>query len=159
MTVPPPFATTPPSGLPDLIEHDACALAAFATRDGKPSRRMVEIALTSLQMMVHRSGSVDGEGDGSGLLIDGAVQQAALQGGANLTHRSDPRFDTADFSDSAPGNLRADYVLPRKNLQLVDAGVFWPLTTDPLFRLVGTFPFPTSDHRAVWIDVTIPSFK
>ena len=42
MTVPPPFATTPPAGLPDLIEHDACALAAFATRDGKPSRRMVE---------------------------------------------------------------------------------------------------------------------
>ena len=35
MTVPPPFATTPPSGLPDLIEHDACALAAFATRDGR----------------------------------------------------------------------------------------------------------------------------
>ena len=49
MTVPPPFATTPPAGLPDLIEHDACALAAFATRDGAPSRRMVELALTSLQ--------------------------------------------------------------------------------------------------------------
>jgi hypothetical protein len=31
--------------------------------------------------------------------------------------------------------------------------VFWPLSTDPLFRLVGTFPFPTSDHRPVWIDV------
>jgi glutamate synthase (NADPH/NADH) large chain len=70
MTVPPPFATTPPSGLPDLIEHDACALAAFATRDGRPSRLIVERALTSLQMMVHRSGSVDGEGDGSGLLVD-----------------------------------------------------------------------------------------
>ena len=70
MTVPPPFAITPPSGLPDLIEHDACALAAFATRDGQPSRTMVELALTSLQMMVHRSGSVDGEGDGSGLLVD-----------------------------------------------------------------------------------------
>ncbi|HET6691040.1 MAG TPA: glutamate synthase-related protein [Miltoncostaeaceae bacterium] len=70
MNVPPPFATRPPDGLPDLIEHDACALAAFATRDGTPSRRMVEIALTSLQMMVHRSGSVDGEGDGSGLLVD-----------------------------------------------------------------------------------------
>jgi hypothetical protein len=89
----------------------------------------------------------------------GAVEQNALQGGANLTHRSDPRFDTADFSDTAPGNLRADYVLPRKNLQLVDAGVFWPLMSDPLFRLVGTFPFPTSDHRAVWIDVTVPSVK
>ncbi len=67
---PPPFAAMPPHGLPDLIEHDACALAAFVTRDGKPDRRMVDHALVGLQMMVHRSGSVDGEGDGSGLLID-----------------------------------------------------------------------------------------
>ena len=27
---------------------------------------------------------------------------------------------------------------------------------DPLFSLVGTFPFPSSDHRLVWIDVTVP---
>ncbi|HSJ74238.1 MAG TPA: glutamate synthase-related protein [Miltoncostaeaceae bacterium] len=70
MTAPPPFAATPPRGLPELKEHDACALAAFATRDGKPSRAMLERALMSLQMMVHRSGSVDGEGDGSGLMVD-----------------------------------------------------------------------------------------
>ena len=86
----------------------------------------------------------------------GAAQQAALQGGANLTHRSDPAFDTADFADGAPGNLRADYVLPRKNLQIVDSAVFWPLNTDPLFSLVGVFPFPSSDHRLVWVDVRIP---
>jgi Endonuclease/Exonuclease/phosphatase family len=98
----------------------------------------------------------------------GAVEAARLQGGANATHRSDPRFDTADFSDTAPGNLRADYVLPRKTLQLVGAGVFWPLQNDPLFRLTGVFDFPTwgavggfptSDHRSVWIDVTVPSVK
>ena len=35
----------------------------------------------------------------------GAVQQSALQGGANLAHRSDPAFDTADFADSAPGRI------------------------------------------------------
>jgi hypothetical protein len=87
----------------------------------------------------------------------GAVQQNALQGGANLAHRSDPRFDTADFADSAPGNLRADYVLPRKTMQIVAGAVFWPLNTDPLFSIVGTFPFPTSDHRLVWIDTTVPS--
>ncbi len=34
---------------------------------------------------------------------DGAVEAAALQGGANATHESDPQFDTADFADSAPG--------------------------------------------------------
>jgi hypothetical protein len=86
----------------------------------------------------------------------GAVEQAALQGGANATHKSDPAFDTADFADSAPGNLRADYVLPRKNMQIVDGRVFWPRSTDPFFSLVGTFPFPSSDHRLVWIDVSVP---
>jgi 3-phytase len=86
----------------------------------------------------------------------GAVQQSALQGGANLTHQSDPAFDTADFGDSAPGNLRADYVLPRKNMQIQDSAVFWPLNTDPLFGLVGVSPFPSSDHRLVWIDVSPP---
>jgi hypothetical protein len=84
---------------------------------------------------------------------EGAVEQSALQGGANLTHQSDPRFDTADFADTAPGNLRADYVLPSSQLHIEDAGVFWPLADDPLFRLVGTFPFPSSDHRLVWVDV------
>ena len=86
----------------------------------------------------------------------GGPEQAALQGGANDTHIGDPAFDTADFSDFAPGNLRADYVLPRKNLRITDAAVFWPAADDPLFPLVGTFPFPSSDHRLVWIEVKIP---
>jgi hypothetical protein len=86
----------------------------------------------------------------------GGPEQAALQGGANLTHRGDPAFDTADFLDvPGPGNLRADYVLPSKNLRILDAAVFWPLSSDPLFRLVGVFPFPTSDHRLVWVDVAV----
>jgi hypothetical protein len=87
---------------------------------------------------------------------EGAIEAAALQGRANLTHRSDPRYDTADFADGAPGNLRADYVLPRKNLMIVDGAVFWPVQSSPLFRLTGVFPFPSSDHRAVWVDVVVP---
>ena len=89
----------------------------------------------------------------------GAVEAARLQGGANLVHRSDPRFDTADFADGAPGNLRADYVLPRKTLQIAGAGVFWPLLADPLSRLTGVFPFPSSDHRSVWVDVSVPAVQ
>ncbi len=86
----------------------------------------------------------------------GAVEATLLQGGANTTHLSDPAFDTADFADGAPGNLRADYVLPRNNLKMLDAAVFWPVQADPLFRLTGVFPFPSSDHRLVWIDVRVP---
>jgi hypothetical protein len=94
----------------------------------------------------------------------GAVEATALQGGANATHRSDPRFDTADFSDTAPGNLRADYVLPRRDMKVTDGAVFWPVQADPLFRLTGVFDFanwgpvngfPTSDHRLVWVDVDV----
>jgi hypothetical protein len=95
---------------------------------------------------------------------EGAVEATALQGGANATHRSDPQFDTADFSDTAPGNLRADYVLPRRNMKIEDSAVFWPVQADPLFRLTGVFDFaewgpvngfPTSDHRLVWADIDV----
>jgi hypothetical protein len=86
---------------------------------------------------------------------DGAVEQSALQGGANATHLGDPAFDTADFADGTPGNLRADYVLPRKNMKITASGVFWPVESDPLFPLVGLFPFPSSDHKLVWIDVAV----
>jgi len=95
----------------------------------------------------------------------GAVEQALLQNSVNDTHSSDPAYDTADFADAygpppdfggAPGNLRADYVLPSKQLYIANSGVFWPLEDDPLFDLVGTFPFPSSDHRLVYVLVRIP---
>jgi hypothetical protein len=87
---------------------------------------------------------------------EGAVEAALLQGGANLAHEGDPAFDTADFNDNpAPGNLRADYVLPSRDLRVTEAGVFWPVQADPLSALTGTFPFPSSDHRLVWVDLRV----
>ncbi len=92
---------------------------------------------------------------------EGAPQQAILQGGANLTQRGNPAFDTADFADTAPGNLRTDYVLPSTDLQIENSGVFWSLNNDPTFSLVGTFNpnlpggFPSSDHRQVWVDLQL----
>ncbi|MEH2127452.1 phytase [Nostoc sp.] len=83
----------------------------------------------------------------------GAHQQADLQAGANASQKGNPSFDTADFADTTPGNLRTDYVLPSANLTIANSGVFWPLNTDPTFSPVGTFPFPSSDHRLVFADV------
>ena len=87
----------------------------------------------------------------------GAVEAAAVQDGANLAHQGNPAYDTADFNDNpAPGNLRVDYVLPsRRGLKVRAAGVFWPVRADPLSRLTGEFPFPTSDHRLVWADLRV----
>ena len=92
----------------------------------------------------------------------GAVEADGLQGGANVGQLN-PEHDTADFDDAlsrkGPGNLRVDYVLPRKGMKVLDSAVFWPVQADPLFRLTGVFVFPqgfpTSDHRLVWIDVKL----
>lgn len=86
----------------------------------------------------------------------GSTEQARLQGGANANHRGDPGHDTCDPADKpGPGNLRIDYVLPSANLAVSDSGVFWPTSDDPLFRLVGVHPFPSSDHRLVWADILV----
>ncbi|MFO0826671.1 MAG: endonuclease/exonuclease/phosphatase family protein [Phycisphaerales bacterium] len=87
----------------------------------------------------------------------GGPEAAVLQRGANATHLGNPYYDTADFADTTPGNLRADYVLPSWTIPHVGGGIFWPTTTDPLFYLTGVFPFPSSDHRLVWADLAIPS--
>jgi hypothetical protein len=94
----------------------------------------------------------------------GGAEASRLQGSTNLQHKGPPATDTADFAEP-PGNLRADYVLPRQNIEIERSGVFWPVQSDPLFRLTGVFDsatwgavggFPTSDHRAVWVDLDLP---
>ncbi len=89
----------------------------------------------------------------------GAVQASLQQGGANRTHLSPPRFDTADFSDTEPGNLRADYLLPSVPLRIRSSAVFWPVSVSPLYRLIfdPSFPFgvASSDHRLVWADLSL----
>ncbi len=88
----------------------------------------------------------------------GAIEASATQGGVNFQHQSPAAYDTADFSEP-PGNIRADYVLPSKGLKIEDSRVFWPTSADPLARLTGSYPFPTSDHRLVWVDVKVPGNK
>ncbi len=113
-TTPAPFATTPPPGLPELVEHDACALAAFATRSGERRRDVIDRALLALEMMVHRAGSVDGEGDGSGLQLDiPRPLWATRLGGEGLDPAlaDDPRFALAHVFFE--GAAEADAELPR----------------------------------------------
>lgn len=84
----------------------------------------------------------------------GGPAAASRQGGRNTEHRGDPALDTADFGDFAsgdnrgPGNLRVDYVLPARSLQVFRSAVFWPQLHDLQHALV-----TASDHRLVWVDV------
>jgi 3-phytase len=53
---------------------------------------------------------------------------------------------------------------PDRRLEIEHSLVFWPLSSDPVFPLVGTFDpallpdgngFPSSDHRLTAVDVAI----
>ncbi|MEA5522235.1 choice-of-anchor I family protein [Limnoraphis robusta] len=79
---------------------------------------------------------------------NGGVVAATDQAGANVGQQGNPAFDTADFGDEAPGNLRVDYVLPSTNLVIDDAQVFWPAPGTPGSELVAA-----SDHRLVFADL------
>jgi len=80
---------------------------------------------------------------------DGGVVWSTVQGGINGLHTGHPRYDTGDFPDWKPGNLRVDYVLPSTTLEFDAAKVFWPAPNDPLAPLV-----QHSDHRLVWVEVS-----
>jgi len=53
-----------------MDERDACALVAIAQKDGGPTREVLAETIRGLECLAHRSGSIDGEGDGSGILCD-----------------------------------------------------------------------------------------
>jgi len=91
----------------------------------------------------------------------GALADASIEGGSNITHVGNAAFDTGDFDPNGPGNLRIDYVLPSKhNLNAVCGGVFWPTPADETYRLVGSGnPVVSSDHHLVWMDVELMSIQ
>lgn len=81
---------------------------------------------------------------------EGAVEKNALDGKANTTHKADPKYDTADFSDGSVGNLRVDYALPSSNMEVVGSGVFWPKGDAPEYSWTRA-----SDHHLVWVDLVV----
>ena len=82
-------------------------------------------------------------------LQDPRPQSAGGTAAADADHRADPAFDTADWPDQKPGNLRVSYVLPDTRLRVEGSGVVWPLPDDPFAQTVET----ASRHRLVWVDI------
>ncbi|HZH43367.1 MAG TPA: endonuclease/exonuclease/phosphatase family protein [Lysobacter sp.] len=64
-----------------------------------------------------------------------------------LPRRGDPSTHTADFGPRT-GTLRVDYVLPSRELRVVDHGVFWPAPDEPDAALAAA-----SDHSLVWVEL------
>ncbi|MGE5702974.1 MAG: glutamate synthase-related protein [Clostridia bacterium] len=52
------------------IEHDSCGIISIIEKSGVPTRHNLNETIRSLIQMEHRSGFIDGEGDGCGVLTD-----------------------------------------------------------------------------------------
>src|SRR2546427_12423453 len=75
-------------------EHDACALVAVARKDARPTRALLDLVLHGMACLAHRSGVVDGEGDGAGVLTDipravwaGELRSAGIDDGLAQSRR------------------------------------------------------------------------
>ena len=53
-----------------MEDRDACGIYASVNKGALPTHEAVSTALVALEMMLHRAGNVDGEGDGCGVLVD-----------------------------------------------------------------------------------------
>lgn len=78
---------------------------------------------------------------------EGAVVAAARYPG--IARHSAPAHATGDYG-ARVGTLRLDYVLPSVGMAVERSGVFWPRKGEPGAELIDA-----SDHRLVWVDVTL----
>lgn len=78
----------------------------------------------------------------------------------NRAHRGPPELDTVHWPQTpGPGNLRVSYILPARDLEVTDAGVFWPRPDNPEAVLLGDPDAPPTRHRMVWVDILTESLK
>ena len=88
-------------------------------------------------------------------LVDNSItpqSKGALENSLGIDGTVPDSADTADFG------IRADYVLPSKfGWDINQAGVFWPISTDVLSRLIANNA--SSDHRLVWVDLSLTDLE
>ncbi|WP_213527585.1 glutamate synthase-related protein [Paenibacillus sp. J31TS4] len=87
-------------------EHDSCGIVCVIEKDGNPSRDNIQKTIDALVMMEHRSGFINGEGDGCGILTDiprALWQHRLKEAGLNGLLAYDVRFSVAHIF--VPRNL------------------------------------------------------
>src|SRR5262245_14196769 len=90
-------------------EFEACAIIARVKKDGTATHGNVKRTLHALDMMGHRTGGVEQEGDGAGIQTDipRLLWESWLgQAGLNATVAADPYFTIGHFMIVREGEER-----------------------------------------------------
>ncbi|WP_426370077.1 endonuclease/exonuclease/phosphatase family protein [Pseudocolwellia sp. HL-MZ7] len=101
------------------------------------------------------SSNVDGDAIKQGitnLLAHPNIQDTKPRSNGGKAHNVNNPYSE---NHTAHWGMRADYVLPSKNLiTVINSGVFWPQPKEDEFRLVKDRA-ASSDHRLVWVDINL----
>src|SRR5919106_6201890 len=153
---------------PSVDDRDACAIYASVRKDATPHRDPVDIALTSLQKMLHRAGNIDGEGDGCGLLVDLPRRiwaEEVRAGGHNPALALDPAFAVAHVFIDRTGDLErtthdAREILGQGGFRILaervgaaDSAALAPTAREEephFWQLGGLVPDPTTRDRVLF---------
>ncbi|BAS27249.1 glutamate synthase-related protein [Limnochorda pilosa] len=151
--------------LPD--EYDACGLVALVER-GTPTHENLQETLRILVHLSHRAGSIDGEGDGSGVLTDLPVELWAQRLGVAPTTLRGTGFFVGHFFLPQAGqdwSRRVTEVLAAAGAQilwseagLTDSGALGPRARrdEPLFwQIAGRLPGREPDRRLFELGVEL----
>lgn len=95
---------------------------------------------------------------GNPLLVDplpAAAERTGDREARGIAGITGSALGTADFGRGNAGVLRVDYVLPSATLPARGSGVYWPGAGQDGAGLVSGWPPASSDHRLVWVDVTV----
>lgn len=79
-------------------EHDSCGIICIVEKNGFPSRDNIQKTIDALVKMEHRSGFINGEGDGCGILTDiprALWERKLSEAGLDGKLAYDPRFSVA----------------------------------------------------------------
>lgn len=110
----------------DRYERDACALICAVRKGGQPTHGNVKRTIEALARMGHRSGSVNGEGDGVGILTDIPRQlwsKWLAQAGLRSSLAADRNFWVAHVMIPSSYRPRAPHLIEHISRQMSEAGL------------------------------------
>ncbi len=121
-----PQTHTEPLHRVDTQEHDACALICAVRKGGQPTHGNVKRTIEALARMGHRTGYIDGEGDGVGILTDIPRElwsKRLMRAGLRPSLATDRNFWVAHLMIPAQDRSRAENVVEEIVNQISQAGL------------------------------------
>jgi glutamate synthase (NADPH/NADH) large chain len=110
----------------DIQERDACALICAVRKGGEPTHGNVKRTIEALTRMGHRTGFVDGEGDGVGILTDIPRQlwmKKLARAGLRTSMASSRNFWVAHVMIPAAARGRSTHLIEQVSQRLTEAGL------------------------------------